>query len=284
MTIVFYDIENIIGRIKQYHRLIIEYMENTSDFGEVAEHRAYCTWRSPKSLELKYELQGLGISFIETKPPSRHYERIKNFADLHIFIDALDIAYTRPEIQNFVLVSCDSDFLVLAEKLTQMGKKTIIFNKIHKSPEEFTLRIPQAAATLNESAHAKRVLKASVDKHGNIKEFGALVNAVLEECVKSKIFYSVLHTHGISISSIYQHIQNIPRKKKISYKQSGEKKMQIGFAKVLSDSKFCVAEINDTFFVIDKDVIPSDAKIVLPQEDCPEAVNESWVGQYDEDG
>ena len=55
-------------------------------------------------------------------PSLRYGVAQKNNADIHLVIDALEVAYTNPLIDSFCIVSGDSDYVPLVGKLKSMGK------------------------------------------------------------------------------------------------------------------------------------------------------------------
>src|SRR6202008_878090 len=50
----------------------------------------------------------------------------KNGADINLALDALEMAFTHPHINAYVIVGGDSDFLSLVEKLKQYDKKGFV--------------------------------------------------------------------------------------------------------------------------------------------------------------
>jgi len=49
----------------------------------------------------------------------------KNYADIQLSVDALDLCYSKEHIDTFVIVSGDSDFTPLVSKLKENGKSVI---------------------------------------------------------------------------------------------------------------------------------------------------------------
>jgi hypothetical protein len=49
----------------------------------------------------------------------------KNSADIHMVVDALDLCYTKPHVDTFVVISGDSDFSPLVAKLRENNKGVI---------------------------------------------------------------------------------------------------------------------------------------------------------------
>jgi hypothetical protein len=50
----------------------------------------------------------------------------KNAADIELVIDAIDLAYTRPALTTFVVVSGDGGFSSLVKKLHELGKSVVV--------------------------------------------------------------------------------------------------------------------------------------------------------------
>ena len=69
------------------------------------------------------DLKEVLLSNTFTVVPSLRYGiSHKNNADIHLVIDALEVAYTNPLINSFCIVSGDSDYTPLVGKLKSMGK------------------------------------------------------------------------------------------------------------------------------------------------------------------
>jgi uncharacterized LabA/DUF88 family protein len=88
--------------------------------GKVIFRRAYCDWS--RFREAKAGLHALGVELIDV-PPSTSAG--KNGADIRLVIDALELSYAREHIDTFVIVSGDSDFCPLAQKLRENDKRVI---------------------------------------------------------------------------------------------------------------------------------------------------------------
>ena len=270
MTIVFYDIENIArakGKKSAVHNLEAVYQSIVSfpEVGKIVEHRAYYG-RATVGEQVKGLLKRLHILSVETeKPKIRPHGQYKNFTDLHIFTDALHVAYTNPEVECFVLASYDCDFFVLAGRLHQLGKMVIVFDKESLEPTLFLSPKKKVKQDLNAVRQVNRVLKAVAQKYSGILDFEELVCRMITKSMEDDTFRAVLQGSGINISGIYQHIKLTPRKKALTYKQGGQKKMPPAFAKALLGSKFCVVERGGLFFVMEKELVPEGGVLVFPQ-------------------
>ena len=99
--------------------------------GVVNIRRAYGNWTKRALSGWIEVLHGNAIQPIQT------FDLVKgkNATDMSLLIDAMDILYTK-NIQTFCLVSSDSDFTPLIQRLRADGKKVIGFGN-QKTPEPF---------------------------------------------------------------------------------------------------------------------------------------------------
>lgn len=120
---LFIDYENLaIGaRQASYDRLDIELLlKRLLEKGRILYKRAYCDWLS-FSRE-KRVLHELAIELLDI--PQRN-QTGKNSADIRMVVDALDLCYTRPHLDTFVVASGDSDFSPLVSKLREYNKRVV---------------------------------------------------------------------------------------------------------------------------------------------------------------
>jgi uncharacterized LabA/DUF88 family protein len=96
-------------------------LEALKERGEVVSKLAYSDWQ-----------RAGGYSRALTQHAIRMVQRNmtpggdKNGADINLALDALEMAFTHPHINAFVIVGGDSDFISLLEKLKQYGKKVYV--------------------------------------------------------------------------------------------------------------------------------------------------------------
>jgi uncharacterized protein (TIGR00288 family) len=120
---VFCDFENIaIGVRKSKHadfdiRRVIERLLLK---GSIVVKKAYCDWDQYK--EFKPTMHEAAFELIEI-PHIRMSG--KNSADIRMVVDALDLCYTKPHVDTFVILSGDSDFSPLVSKLRENDKVVI---------------------------------------------------------------------------------------------------------------------------------------------------------------
>ena len=95
-------------------------LNRLAEKGRVLVKRAYADWSRYR--DARHELQNAGLGLIEM-PSAR--EGAKNRADIQMAVDAMELAYSREHVDNFVIVSGDSDFTPLVGKLRELNKRVI---------------------------------------------------------------------------------------------------------------------------------------------------------------
>jgi uncharacterized LabA/DUF88 family protein len=81
--------------------------------------RAY--WNSTSEHDRKkFESRGIDAILVD------RYVTLKNTADVHMAIDMIELLHTRPDIEEYVLLSKDSDFIPVMQRLRAKHKKTVM--------------------------------------------------------------------------------------------------------------------------------------------------------------
>jgi len=120
---LFCDFENIAlgvrdARFAQFD--INRVLERLLLKGSIVVKKAYCDWDRYK--EFKAGMHQAGFELIEIP----HVKQSgKNSADIRMVVDALDLCYTKPHVETFVIISGDSDFSPLVAKLRENDKRVI---------------------------------------------------------------------------------------------------------------------------------------------------------------
>ena len=115
LVAVLIDVENVGLASIQW------LFDQLSDVGRITIKRAYADWSSSKSK--RDQTHELGIEPIHVY----HSDR-KNSSDIRLVIDAMELLHNSP-IDIFVIVSSDSDFIPLINKLRSFGKVVIVAGK-----------------------------------------------------------------------------------------------------------------------------------------------------------
>ena len=119
---VFVDFENLALGLKdrndrfEIQRVLTRLLEK----GNIVLKRAYADWKRYSAYVPS--LHEAAIELIEV--PVRRMTG-KNSADMRLCVDAMDMSYSKPHINTFVVVSGDSDFSPLVSKLRENNKQVI---------------------------------------------------------------------------------------------------------------------------------------------------------------
>jgi uncharacterized protein (TIGR00288 family) len=120
---LFCDFENIALGVRdaRYEKFDINrVLERLLLKGSIVVKKAYCDWDRYK--EFKAGMHQAGFELIEIP----HVKQSgKNSADIRMVVDALDLCYTKPHVETFVIISGDSDFSPLVAKLRENDKGVI---------------------------------------------------------------------------------------------------------------------------------------------------------------
>ena len=95
-------------------------MHRLMDKGRINVARAYGDWG--RFARFKQRMLELGITMAEL---TSYKGAEKNRADIALVVDAMEMAFTRPWLDTFVLMSGDSDFTPLVMKLKELDKRVI---------------------------------------------------------------------------------------------------------------------------------------------------------------
>ncbi|MGR3363696.1 MAG: NYN domain-containing protein [Maritimibacter harenae] len=120
---VLIDADNIPARFAD------AILKEVTSYGEPALRRVYGDWSSQRLAPWKSKVQELGMVAHQDSANTKG----KNASDIGLVIDAMDLLHTR-RFDGFVLVSSDSDFTSLANRIREQGL-TVIGIGEGKTPE-----------------------------------------------------------------------------------------------------------------------------------------------------
>ncbi|MCB9662546.1 MAG: NYN domain-containing protein [Alphaproteobacteria bacterium] len=101
-----FEVDKVIDRIKDKGRILLA--RSYADWGRFARFK-----------------QGLLTNNVTMYELTSHGMQDKNRADIAMVVDCLELAYTRPYVDTYVVVSGDSDFTPLVLKLRELDKTVI---------------------------------------------------------------------------------------------------------------------------------------------------------------
>ena len=96
-------------------------LEGLKERGEVVSKTAYGNWSRQNTAVRALSEQGVQMVQRDTTPMGD-----KNGGDINLALDALEMAFTSAHINAFAIISGDSDFMPLVNKLKQFNKRVYI--------------------------------------------------------------------------------------------------------------------------------------------------------------
>ena len=195
-AVVFFDFENIVYSLREKTGKNPNFeilMEKCQEFGRVVLARAYADWSRHGTVIAPLQASGFDPIYVPTyfyENNERHTR--KNAVDIHIAIEAMEVLFTQPQINTFILLTGDKDFIPLANALRRHGKRVVAIGVkgttspyMRQATDEFTFY----HELLEETNGASRSLRRQ-----NIYE--TLVEAVkkLQREGQKTVFPAVKHT------------------------------------------------------------------------------------------
>ncbi len=173
---VFLDLENIAlgARDANFPRFDIQLvMTRLLLRGHIVVKKAYCDFERYR--EFKRDLHEAAFELIEI-PHIR--QSGKNSADIRMVVDALDLCYTKPHLDTFVVLSGDSDFSPLVSKLRE-NAKTVVGVGVKSSSSDLFINNCDEFIYYDDLVRERPVKKTSrpARKPPESKENGAAVEA-----------------------------------------------------------------------------------------------------------
>ncbi|HIE57333.1 MAG TPA: NYN domain-containing protein, partial [Anaerolineales bacterium] len=124
---VFFDYENIVYSLREQTGKNPNFeilMEKCQEYGRVVLARAYADWSRHGTVIAPLQASGFDPVYVPTyfyDNNERHTR--KNAVDIHIAIEAMEVLFTQPQIDTFILLTGDKDFIPLANALRRHGKR-----------------------------------------------------------------------------------------------------------------------------------------------------------------
>lgn len=121
---VFIDLENLAMGFSNQRRTtrfeIQKVLERLVEKGKIIVKKSYCDWGRYQAYTGPFHESGIELIEIPKRSQTG-----KNSADIRLVVDAMDLAWSKPHVDTFVIVSGDSDFSPLVSKLKENGKHVI---------------------------------------------------------------------------------------------------------------------------------------------------------------
>jgi uncharacterized LabA/DUF88 family protein len=130
---VFIDWENIyISTVSEYNSKpnVSAILEKVREYGRIVSATAYADWTDGDFRDAPPTLYSNGISprYISARyfPGGRSQKRRTNSIDVMLAVECSDFLHTHPQVDTYVLVTGDGDFIPLVSLLRSRGKTVVV--------------------------------------------------------------------------------------------------------------------------------------------------------------
>ena len=130
---VFIDWENIyISTVSEYNSKpnVSAILEKAREYGRIVSATAYADWTDGDFRDVPPTLYSNGISprYISARyfPGGRSQKRRTNSIDVMLAVECADFLHTHPQVDTYVLVTGDGDFIPLVSLLRSRGKTVVV--------------------------------------------------------------------------------------------------------------------------------------------------------------
>ena len=128
---VFIDFENIRYSLRNIYGGepdISALMERARKYGNIAVAVAYADFSEhPGWIRRQMDIAGITARDVPLRKVTRDgTERVKSSADIHMVMDVMETVLDRPNINTYLLMSGDSDFIRLVSWLRNRFGKTVV--------------------------------------------------------------------------------------------------------------------------------------------------------------
>ncbi|MBL8217740.1 MAG: NYN domain-containing protein [Bryobacterales bacterium] len=121
---VFVDYDNIEIGVKSTLRREFDVsitLDALKERGDIVAKFAYANWSRQDAATR--QMAENAVQMVQRNPSPRGD---KNGADINLALDALEMAFTHPHVNAFAIISGDSDFIPLVNKLREFGKRIFV--------------------------------------------------------------------------------------------------------------------------------------------------------------
>ena len=144
------------------------------------------------------DLKEILLSNTFTVIPSLRYGYAqKNNADIHLVLDALEVAYTNPLVDSFCIVSGDSDYVPLVGRLKSMGKYVLGISRSEAASSVFIkacneFQFLETVGTFKDDKNEKKKNGTSPQDMLEEADLVKLIEKIFDEQDEDEIYASVL--------------------------------------------------------------------------------------------
>jgi uncharacterized LabA/DUF88 family protein len=208
---IFIDWENIyISTVSEYNSKpnVSAILEKAREYGRIVSATAYADWTDGDFRDAPPTLYSNGISprYISARyfPGGKSQKRRTNSIDVMLAVECSDFLHNHPQVDTYVLVTGDGDFIPLVSLLRSRGKTVVVIGvseatsyHLIESADHFV-----SYASLLEEERAARA-RDKVPKKQKADPFNELVRAVeaLKKAGKTRVLGQVKQQMIVQLGS-----------------------------------------------------------------------------------
>jgi len=173
---VFIDFENIYISVLNEYEANPDFesiLDKCRDFGRVTIAQAYADWAPYSHFISALYANGIEPMYVPTfrygPDGARQGQAVKNSVDMFMVINVMKTLYSRNNIQTYVLVTGDRDFIPLVKAIREYGKRAVVIGvagaastHLAQSADEFYF-YHQLSDALAQKAKKKDIYDALVE-------------------------------------------------------------------------------------------------------------------------
>jgi uncharacterized protein (TIGR00288 family) len=280
---LFVDFENVYISVRQVYNQNPNFeaiVEKAEEYGRVIISRAYADWYHYQRITNALYANGIEPVYVPTYyygQNPQHTSAIKNSVDIHMVIDAMRTLYTHDNIDTFVFVTGDRDFIPLMNAIRQYGKECIVIgvaeaasSHLAQSADEFHF-YHQLAEDLVPPVSAKDPYEALAKAIELARERGteptfATIKLLMQEVMGSFDQTKYKNKEGKSFAKFKDFVREAERRGKVQLFSSGTVNMVL-----LPGEK--PAEVSELAADVVEESTPAPRQIESPYDLVVEAVH-----------
>lgn len=179
---VYWSMKNNYMLVPQAGRLVDLVKQEATKEGQVVMALAYADFDQPEFKGLQTELQRRSVEPRHVFSKSLPEGIRKNAADIELSLDALELMYTRDDINTYVLVCGDRDLIQLIRKLHTRNKRVLVLG-VSRTTSNDLMMFADSFTQIEALLGITPVMKPAVTRTGNSNDMAMLVQRLdtLEE-------------------------------------------------------------------------------------------------------
>jgi uncharacterized protein (TIGR00288 family) len=235
---LFLDFENVYISVRQVYSKNPDFeaiVEKAEEYGRLIISRAYADWYHYQRMTNALYANGIEPVYVPTYYYGQDPQQttaIKNSVDIHLVIDAMRMLYTHDNIETFIFVTGDRDFIPLMNAIRQYGKECIVIgvaesasSHLAQSADEFHF-YHQLSDDVSPEEHTKDPYEALVQaihlaRKRNSEPTFATIKLLMQEIMGSFDQSNYQNKKGKSFSKFKEFVKEAEQRGKVTIFSNG---------------------------------------------------------------